>query len=378
MNVNGKKVIVAGHICLDITPVFPKETSGEIGTVVLPGKLVNMEGVDVHTGGSVANTGLGMKILGADVQLMGKIGKDEFGNIISEITKSYGITEKMIETEKTNTSYSIVMALPGQDRSFLHSTGANDTFSYDDLNMKKIKEASLFHFGYPPLMRRMYEQDGQELVKIFKKVSEIGLITSMDMAAIDPNSKAGLTDWKKVLEKVLPFVDIFVPSVEELLYMLEPEKLEQISKEAKGKDITYCIDWEKDVKTLGEQLIKMGAKIVLIKCGAPGLYYKTGVLETIREKSELTLNGWENREGFECSFVPEQVLSATGAGDTTIAAFLTALIKDIPFDTAISYASATGALCVGTYDALSSIKSFEDIDKKIKNGWEKQYVSKSE
>ena len=62
-----KKVIVAGHICLDITPLFPSEKIEKVADIMLPGKLIEMGGVDVHTGGAVANTGLAMKILGADV-----------------------------------------------------------------------------------------------------------------------------------------------------------------------------------------------------------------------------------------------------------------------------------------------------------------------
>ena len=77
----GKKVIAAGHICLDITPVFSKAGKKTMSSILQPGKLIQMKGVDVHTGGSVANTGLAMKILGADVTLMGKIGKDAFGQV---------------------------------------------------------------------------------------------------------------------------------------------------------------------------------------------------------------------------------------------------------------------------------------------------------
>ena len=69
----GKKVIAAGHICLDITPVFSKAGKKTMSSILQPGKLMQMKGVDVHTGGSVANTGLAMKILGADVTLMGNI-----------------------------------------------------------------------------------------------------------------------------------------------------------------------------------------------------------------------------------------------------------------------------------------------------------------
>ena len=53
-----KKVIVAGHICLDITPVFPDGKVKSVEQVLSPGKLIQMGNADVHTGGAVANTGL--------------------------------------------------------------------------------------------------------------------------------------------------------------------------------------------------------------------------------------------------------------------------------------------------------------------------------
>ena len=71
-----KKVIAAGHICLDITPVFSGKKAERPGDILIPGKLVNVGPADVHTGGAVANTGLAMKFFGADVSLMGKIGND--------------------------------------------------------------------------------------------------------------------------------------------------------------------------------------------------------------------------------------------------------------------------------------------------------------
>lgn len=69
-----KKVISAGHICLDITPVFPAgKQYDRLSSLLIPGKLIQMEAADVHTGGSVANTGLALKLLGCDVKLMGKL-----------------------------------------------------------------------------------------------------------------------------------------------------------------------------------------------------------------------------------------------------------------------------------------------------------------
>lgn len=118
-----KKVIVAGHICLDITPVFPENKVSHIGDILQPGKLIQMGSADVYTGGAVANTGLGMKILGADVSLMGKIGTDDFGDMVLGVLEKHGAANGMIRDENETTSYSVVLAIPGVDRIFLHHPG---------------------------------------------------------------------------------------------------------------------------------------------------------------------------------------------------------------------------------------------------------------
>ena len=270
-----KKVIAAGHICLDITPIFSGKKVTHLTDILSPGKLLNVKEADVHTGGSVANTGLAMKILGADVTLMGKIGADAFGDMVRNVLKKYDVEQGMLVAEGESTSYSVILAIPGVDRIFLHNTGANDTFCASDIPREALEEASMFHFGYPSLMKSMYEKDGEELVNMMKLAKECGVATSLDFASIDPNSEAGAVDWEKVLERTLPYVDFFVPSVEELCFMLDKERFYEWQERASGRDITEILDMEEDVKPLAEQCMDFGAKVLLIKCGAPGMYYRT-------------------------------------------------------------------------------------------------------
>lgn len=370
-----KKVISAGHICLDITPVFRKTGKERINEILSPGKLINVGAADVHIGGSVSNTGLAMKILGADVSLAGKVGDDEFGMLVKEtLQEEYQAAENLIIGKGESTSYSVVLAIPGIDRIFLHNPGANDTFRADDISEKLLEDAALFHFGYPPLMRNMYLNDGEELVRVFEKVKKQGAAASMDMASIDPDAPVGQVDWKKILKRVLPYVDFFVPSVEELCYMLDPQRFEEWKERAEGRDVTEILDIEKDVRPLSDQCMEWGAKVLLIKCGTPGIYYRTAGEETLRKIScrvELDCAGWADREGFEKSYVPEHVLSGTGCGDTCIAAFLTAMLEGYALEDCMHLAAGTGASCVSAYDALSGLKSFGELKKKIDAGWKK-------
>lgn len=369
-----KKVIAAGHICIDITPAFPNRQVTEIGDVLRPGKLIEMGKATVSTGGSVANTGLGMKILGADVILMGKIGKDEFGEMICQIMDKYGVADGMIRSEEESTSYSVVLAVLGIDRIFLHNPGANNGFYSADLDEAILREASHFHFGYPPLMKSMYENDGDELVTIFRKVKEVGLSTSLDLAAVDADSTAGKADWKKILGKVMPYVDFFVPSIEELCFMLDRPRFEDWQHRAKGRDITEILDIERDIRPLAAECMELGAKVLLLKCGAKGLYYCTSseeVLAQVGSKCELNCGMWADKEGFEKAYKPEKVLSGTGAGDTSIAAFLTGMLNGESPEECMHLAAAAGACCVSTYDALSGLLPMDKLKEKIAKGWEK-------
>ncbi len=370
------KAIVAGHICIDITPVFPKERKESLANLFVPGKLINMNEADVHAGGPVPNTGLAMKMFGCEVRLIGKIGNDDFGGMVKEMFQRYGAADELIVSDNLSTSYSIVIAPPGVDRIFLHHPGANDLFVSNDINENVLEDAALFHFGYPPLMKSMYLNDGEELIKLFKKVKSFGVATSLDFVAIDAESEAGRTDWMRILTGVLPYVDFFVPSAEELCFMLDRPRYNEWIERANGADVTCILDIENDIRPLAVKCTDMGAKILLLKCGAPGMFYKTASSKVIKDLSgrlNIDVQDWCDREGFERSYIPDRVLSGTGAGDTTIAAFLAAMLKGYCFDECIRLASATGASCVEAYDALSGLKTFDDLERKIKNGWKKSY-----
>ena len=328
------KVVVAGHVALDITPVFPTEkVYHTVNECFVPGKLINVGRAEFSVGGAVSNTGLAMKKLGADVSMMGKIGDDDLGRIILRIYDTYGAGGLIVDPSVT-TSYTVAIAPPGIDRIFFHDPGANDTFTCDDIRDEALEGAELFHFGYPPLMRSMYENDGEELLKIYKRVKSKGILTSLDMAAVDPAAECAKTNWRLVLENVLPYVDFFVPSLEEILFML-------------GSDF-------KDAKSAANECFRLGAKTVLIKCGTDGMYYKSSA-----------------GEGAQPCFTPPFVASATGAGDTSIAAFLLAQLSGKTIQESAAIAAMEGACCCKAYDTISGLKTLPELEKMVEEAQKK-------
>lgn len=276
-------------------------------------------------------------------------------------------------TDEAATSYSVVVAIPGYDRLFIHDTGSNSVFSWEELDYDVIREAEIFHFGYPQNMKSFYRNNGAELIKMYQKVKGLGTATSLDMAVADMRGEAGQVDWKLTVKETAPYVDIFVPSVEELSYAIDQEGFQEITKKAlelkKGFEEIVSLDY---VRKLGSTLIEWGGKIVLIKCGVQGMFLKTASQEALR-----TIGGglaervadWGSSEIYIPCYEPDCVRSGSGAGDVSIAAFLLALQRGCPMKRCVELAAAAGAACVASYDAYREIPTLEELNQKLERGW---------
>jgi sugar/nucleoside kinase (ribokinase family) len=363
-----KKVMVAGHFCLDITPKFPEGKKFDINNVFSPGKLTTVEEAVLSAGGPVPNTGLAMAKLGFDVVLNGKVGKDEFGDILKKLVgEKRAAGFKTVENQ--NTSYTIVFALQDIDRFVLHDPGTNDTFSADDIDYDLAKQCVLFHFGYPPLMKKMFEDDGAELVEIYRRVKELGVTTSLDMAKPDPSSDSGKANWPIILEKVSPYVDIFVPSLEEITYMLDRDQFEKRNAQATNDEPVSGYE-PSDCTRASEKLLSLGMKIIAIKCGIRGLYLRTADKDKIKSIGTFCVNDvkeWADREMWTPSYKTDNFASALGSGDATIAGFLCGLIRGFSPQDSLKIANTVGWQNVQTFDTLSGIRDWSTTLKMLKD-----------
>jgi sugar/nucleoside kinase (ribokinase family) len=364
--------VVAGHLCLDIIPQLSSIAPGAFMSLLQPGRLIEVGPAAISTGGPVSNTGLVLHRLGINTRLMGKIGTDLFGQAVQQVVASFGpsLTEGMIVDPRVSTSYTVVINPPGVDRMFLHCPGANDTFSATDVRYELLSQARLFHFGYPPLMRRMYEDDGAELTTIFRRARETGVTTSLDMAFPDPSSAAGRANWEAILRATLPYVDIFLPSIEELLFMLRRPTYEGLCRAAGGPDIVPLIT-PPLLSELSDQLLAMGARVVGLKLGERGFYLRTGNQQTLAGLGRgrpSDLAAWANQELWSPCFQVD-VVGTTGAGDATIAGFLSAFLREMSPAQAVTAAVAVGACNVEAADALSGIRSWDETWHRVAAGW---------
>ena len=379
-------IFVGGHLAVDMLPGLENYAPGTFLQKLKPGKLLYVNQASFSTGGPVSNTGLALHGLGLSVCILGKIGLDDFGRVIDRIFRSYSedLVENSIDDARAQsmykllisntegTSYSICLSPPQTDRMFLHYPGANDSFSFDDIDFELVAESKIFHFGYPPLMRKMYIDGGSTLLRIYSEAKSCGVITSLDMALPDPNSPAGRADWKEILKKVLPYVDIFAPSFEEILYMLDREiYLEMLSGSENGDLISQIT--EDLLHNISNKLLDFGAKIVLIKLGDQGIYLRTSnpsSLEDLELDGKRVFSEWAGREIVSPCFEAE-FKGALGAGDATLAGFLAAIVKEKTIHESIQLALGVGACCVEEMDPISGIPHWDDVCKRINLGWKK-------
>jgi sugar/nucleoside kinase (ribokinase family) len=367
-------VVVAGHICLDVIPNLEHIPTGAFGELFQPGHLVMTGPALFCTGGPVSNTGLALYLLGVPTQLLGKVGADPFGGIVRTLVERFdpALLTGLVTDAASPTSYTVVINPPGVDRIFLHCTGANDTFFAADVDLELVKQATLFHFGYPPIMRQMYIHEGRELTEVLRRAKSTGVTTSLDMSFPDPSSESGQAPWKRILEAALPFVDIFTPSFEEIMYMLRRAAYEEMRHVAPGGDVLALLSPEL-LSDLSAEMLAMGPRMVLIKLGDRGVYLRTGSLDRLAgmgPAAPAALDDWAGRELWAPCF-QVQLVGTTGSGDATIAGFLSALLRGFTPQQAVTAAVAVGACNVEAADALSGIRSWEETLARVNSGWKR-------
>lgn len=364
---DGRCVVACGHLCLDIIPAFPQ--AGDRSDWFRPGALYVVGAPVISTGGAVSNVGLSLNRLGVPVRLSAKIGRDPLGRLILERidAEGRGLSAGILSLEGEISSYTAVINPPGVDRIFYHCPGANDTFAAEDVTGASLQDAAVFHFGYPPLMRRIYGDGGEALRDILRRARAAGALTSLDMSLPDPRSESGRVDWKSFLSRVLPFVDLFVPSIEESLFMLDRGEFDRFLSRGGGDAVVRGASLD-DVSRVAGKALELGARAVLMKMGHRGAYLRTAA------RGIPGLSGWEGRELHAPVFCVERVAGTTGAGDATIAGFLASVYKGLAPEEALSMAVAVGGCCVEAPDATSGIRGWDATVERVRAGWKRSAV----
>ena len=295
------------------------------------GKLTLFDEMETHTGGCANNTAIALARLGISVGAMGKIGEDPFGNLVLQTLTENGVdTTGMVTTADAGTSFTFVAVASDGERSFCHYLGANGELSEAELGWDIIKTAKILHIGGALVMPNF---DGEPMANVLRKAKALGITTSLD-TAWDATGK-----WLDTLEPCLPYVDIFLPSLEEARHLVT----------SKSPPLQEIAQFFRDY----------GIHTVAIKMGTQGSYVCRGPV------SGTSLSRHPSEEIFVPAY-PVNVVDTTGAGDAYVAGFLAGTVMGWDLKATAELASATGAACVTAIGTTAGIQNLEET-LKIRN-----------
>ncbi len=213
-------------------------------------------------------------------------------------------------------------------------------------------------------MPRLYSDGGAEARGLLESIRARGLAVSLDMCEPDPHAEASRVDWAQWLARVLPEVDVFAPSLDELRVMLR-------ERADAPPDLA-------DLRALASRVMDAGPALVGLKLGAQGLYLRTGggkALDRLCRVLGLDAEAWRGREVLAPCFNPARLAGTTGSGDATIAGMLAALLRrEDPVGVATS-ATAVGACSVEAPDATSGIPPWSEVAARLAAGWRRLPIS---
>ena len=305
--------IVCGSCVVDLL-CKPVSLTQPIGA----GLLHIVDPIQLTAGGIVSNSGITMARMGMKIAAFSYVGSDGWGPVVRNLYRSEGVDDSLLLTHPTGATSTTVVAIDATgERSFLHCVGAPKLLNAKafEENMTAIAKSRMLLVGYYSLMPNL-EKD---MAQVFKTVRATGCKTALDAAG-----QGGTMD---PLAKVLPHLDVYVPSFAEASHQT-------------GHD-----DPRKIIDTYR-------------KCGAPGIVGvklgKRGVM--LSEKAG---------EYVEVPIVtpPGPVIDTTGAGDSFYAGLLTGLLKGLPLAKAGRLGTAAGACCVTTVGGCTGGRSYAETAK---------------
>lgn len=348
-----RSVLVAGHISLDILPEFPRAVGGP-ENLVRPGGLTLVGPARLALGGTVGNVGAALHHLGVPVTLIAPVGSDPFGNLLREVLSEAcpGARLRLLEIPGGSTSYTVILNPPDLDRAFLHHSGVNDEVTGADFRIAEPANFTALHFGYPTVMAQFYREGGKELESFLAHAAGTGILVSLDVTLPDPESEAGRLDWRPLLQRILPHVDVFCPNLDEARALLRRP--------------------QEDPDRLAETLLGWGAAVILVKMGAAGAYLAAS-RDSARLGKLLALgcpgDAWCGIRLYHPPFAVS-FHGTTGAGDAAAAGLLVGILGGGGPGETLQLAAAAGAACVESPQGTAGIPSLGELWQRIRQGWE--------
>lgn len=285
-----------------------------------------------HPGGAPANFLAALTAYGAKTSLIGKVGTDTFGKLLTETLQKAGIgTSGLISDEKYFTTLAFVTldSTGNREFAFARKPGADTRISADEIACALIDEAKVFHFGTLSLTDEPARTATQKAVAYAKAQGKL--------ISCDPNLRLPLWSSEEAAKT-------------QLLWALAQADIIKISDNE--VEFLFGCSPEEGAEIL---LRDYGAKLVFVTCGPDGCYFK-------------------NKKA--CGHVPApkgiKVIDTTGAGDifggSAMAKFLEYnLAPEEPDEAALreiaGFACAAASLSAAKSGGISSVPSLEEVQR---------------
>jgi sugar/nucleoside kinase (ribokinase family) len=279
-------IVVADHVCTPITHV------------PAAGELVMADNMLLTIGGCAANAAVDLAKMGVRSAVVGRVGADAFGRIVTEMLRQAGVDAALLRASgTTGTSQTLIVNVAGQDRRFIHTFGANSEFSAADIPLDRLTTSKVLYLGGYLLMPHLKQE---ELIPVFAAARKFGVKTVLDVAIPHPG------EYLSRLDKLLPHVDVFLPNSHE------------------GELITGVSDPLEQAAVFH----RLGAGTSVITMGEGGAVF---VRHDLRLRSGV----------FKVPYV-----DGSGGGDAFDAGYIYGLLHDMEPEDCLRFASALGASCV--------------------------------
>lgn len=274
-----------------------------------------MEDIRITYGGDALNEAVVLRRLGAEVELISRVGQDETGDRLVRFLEREGIPGAGINrAADAPTSVNIVLVDNGGERYFLTDPHGS---------MRRIRKEDYLPFLASagdivcfPGMFVSAEMDIPTMEAVFSEIrKKPGRILCADM------TKAKHGEKLRDLRNLLPMTDYIFPN------------------EAEAALLTG----ETDARTNARLFAEVGAGCAVIKCGARGC-----VIAVKDEILELP------------AYPVAQAVDTTGAGDAFAAGFLYALSRKMPVADCGLFACAAASCIVEAAGANQGIRSAEE------------------
>ncbi len=266
-------------------------------------------------GGTVIDTAkLGLKSLA-----VGAVGDDEKADWVLLTMQKHGIdTSAMQRIKGVPTSATILNVRPNGERPALHVRGASDHFDVPSAMYDQVFASPIVHLGGTGLLKKL---DGPASLTLLKEAKRRGRTVTFDLIAAN-------VETAKIVMPLLPYIDYFMPSIEEAKDMSGRGSAEDCAKFYLDKGATCCV----------------------FTLGGDGAYYAH------KDGTRMQAPAYDI-----------QVVDTTGCGDAFDAGFIAALHHKMDLESSLRFAQASAGLVATGLGSDAGIVSFEHTLTTMKN-----------